>query len=238
LVTGELDDALHDLAEEICSQGDPRSVLQRLGEMSAYGGHMPTRAAVWLKDEPVGCEFAEITLGPDRLTARGVAIGISPIPYRLDYVLETGAAFVTTLLDASSRGAEWSRRLVLRGDGAGSWTINAEAEGNADLPAPGGDPATLAGVLDCDLGLSPVTNVMPILRYGLLSGSGQVDLTTAWVSVPDLRVRPDGQRYTGAGTNLVRYDALDGSFSATITLDDDGLVVDYPGIASRAQGGG
>jgi hypothetical protein len=51
-------------------------------------------------------------------------------------------------------------------------------------------------------------------------------------------VRPDEQRYTGAGTNLVRYDALDGSFSATITLDDDGLVVDCPAIASRAQDGG
>jgi hypothetical protein len=199
---------------------------------------MPTRAAVWMKDEPAGCEFAEITLEPDRLTARGVAIGISPIPYRVDYVLETGASFVTTLLDVSSRGAEWSRRLVLRSGGAGWWTIDAEAEGNPDLPAPGGDPAELAGALDCDLGLSPVTNVMPILRYGLLSAVGQAELTAAWVSVPDLRVRPDGQRYTGAGTNLIRYDALDGSFSATISVDDDGLVLDYPGIARRAQGGG
>src|SRR5580692_5369263 len=100
---------------------------------------MPARAAVWLKDQPGVCEFAEIALEPDRLTARGVAIGSSPVPYRVDYVLETGAAFVTTLLDVSSRGAGWSRRLVLRGDGTGSWTINAEAEGNPDLGAPGGD---------------------------------------------------------------------------------------------------
>jgi hypothetical protein len=196
---------------------------------------MPTRAAVWSKDEPAGCEFAEITFKPDRLAARGVAIGSSPVPYRVDYVLETGAAFVTTLLDVSSRGAGWGRRLVLRSDGAGSWTIDAEAEGNPGLPAPGGDPAALAGALDCDLGLSPVTNVMPILRYGLLSGVGKAELTAAWVSVPDLGVRPDRQRYAAAGTNLVRYDALDGSFSATITVDDDGLVVDYPGIARRVR---
>ena len=42
------------------------------------------------------------------------------MPYRLDYVVETGEGFVTTLLDASSRGAEWSRTLILRRDGAGS----------------------------------------------------------------------------------------------------------------------
>lgn len=198
---------------------------------------MPTRAAVWVKDKRAGYEFAEIILDPDRVTARGVAIGSSPIPYRLDYVLETGTGFVNTLLDVSSQGAEWCRRLVLRGDGAGSWTINVEAGGNPDLRAPGGDPAALVGALDCDLGLSPVTNLMAILRNGLLSGVGQAELTAAWVSVPDLRVQPDGQRYTSAGTNLIQYEALDGSFSATITVDEDGLVVDYPGIASRISVG-
>ena len=60
-----------------------------------------------------------------------------------------------------------------------------------------------------------------------------MDLIAAWVSVPDLRVQPDGQRYTAAGANRIRYDALDGSFSAMITVDEDGLVIDYPGIARR-----
>ena len=66
---------------------------------------------MWSKDELPGWEFAEIALEPDRVAARGVAIASSPMPYRLDYVIETGAGFVTTLLDASSRGAGWSRRL-------------------------------------------------------------------------------------------------------------------------------
>lgn len=196
-------------------------------------GRVSMRAAVWSKDELAGWEFAEIALEPDRVAARGVAIGGSPMPYRLDYVIETGAGFVTRLLDVSSRGAGWSRRLVLRADGGGSWLLEAHADGEPDLPAPGGDAASLAGALDCDVGLSPVTNLMPILRHGLLSGDGQVDLIAAWVSVPDLRVQPDGQRYTAAGANRIRYVALDGSFSAMITVDEDGLVIDYPGIARR-----
>jgi uncharacterized protein len=194
---------------------------------------MAIRAAVWAKDDGTGGEFVELDLEPDRLGARGVAIGSSPLPYRLDYVLQTGAGFATTLLDVSSRGAGWSRRLLLGGDGAGSWSIDTETEGIVDLDGPGGDPLALAGALHCDLGLSPVTNLMPILRHGLASGEGRVELSAAWVSVPDLRVQLDGQRYTAIGPNRIRYEALDGVFSATITLDDDGLVADYPGIARR-----
>src|ERR1700761_9624277 len=106
---------------------------------------MPTRVAVWTKEKRAGYEFAEVAFEPDRLSARGVAIGGDPVAYRLDYVLETGPGFVTTLLDVSSRGAGWSRRLVLRRDGAGAWTVDAGTEGNPVLPAAGGDGAGLAG---------------------------------------------------------------------------------------------
>jgi hypothetical protein len=32
---------------------------------------------------------------------------------------------------------------------------------------------------------------------------------------------------------VVRYESTDGSFAANITVDRDGIVVDYPGIARR-----
>jgi uncharacterized protein len=191
------------------------------------------RVATWQRETDTGCEFAEIDLRSDRLTAQGVAIGSLPVPYRLDYLLETGEEFVTTLLDVTSRGQGWERTLLLRGDGKGSWTIDAHADGSVDLPAPGGDSSALGGLVDCDLGLSPVTNLMPIMRHDLVIGEGCVELNTAWVSVPDLRVLPDGQRYTAISANKIRYEALDGSFSALITVDDDGVVVDYPGIAHQ-----
>src|ERR1700742_3815555 len=186
------------------------------GRRTRTVGSMPTRVAVWAREKRAGYEFAEVTLEADRLSARGVAIGGDPVAYRLDYVLETGPGFVTTRLDVSSRGEGWSRRLVLRRDGAGAWTVDAETEGNLELPAAGGDATALAGALDCDLGLSPVTNLMPVMRHHLLSADGQVELTMAWVAVPALTVEPDGQRYTSAGPNRVRYDALDGGFWAII----------------------
>jgi hypothetical protein len=195
------------------------------------------RAVAWVKEDPFGVEFAEIALGPQHLGAEGVAIGIDPIPYRLDYVLETEAGFVTSRLRVGSRGQGWRRTLDLRRNPEGAWTVAAEEEGNVELPSAGGDPAALGGALDCDLGLSPVTNIPPILRHDLLSGGGPVELTAAWVSVPDLGVQPDGQRYTflraDQDRRVVRFDAIDGTFAADITLDRNGIVLDYPGIARR-----
>jgi uncharacterized protein len=191
----------------------------------------------WVKDDPFGVEFAELDLGPNYLTARGVAIASEPIPYRLDYTLETGQDFVTSRLHVVSRGEGWRRSIELERDDRGIWKLGAEEAGAVELPAPGGDPAAFAGALDCDLGLSPVTNLMPVLRLGLVSVDDPVELTMAWVSVPDLSVRPDGQRYAFVSADrdqrVIRYEATDGSFAANITLDPDGLVIDYPGIARR-----
>ena len=32
---------------------------------------------------------------------------------------------------------------------------------------------------------------------------------------------------------MIRYEAVDGSFTADIRADGDGIVIDYPGIARR-----
>jgi hypothetical protein len=208
--------------------------------MSA-GSAETRRAVAWVKDDPFGVEFAEIDIAEEHLTASGVALGTAPLPYRLDYELETRAGFLTARLRVISRGEGWRRELDLRRDQDGVWSIAADEEGDVELPPAGGAAARFAGALDCDLGLSPVTNMMPILRHCLLSGGGPTEFTMAWVAVPALSVQPDGQRYShlrSAGDHhVVRYEAVDGSFAADITVDADAVVVDYPGIARRLAAG-
>ena len=195
------------------------------------------RAVAWVKDDPFGVEFAEIDIGEEHMGARGVAIGTAPLPYRLDYQLETHAGFATARLHATSRGEGWRRELDLRRDADGVWSAAAAEAGHVDLPPAGGDTARLAGALDCDLGLSPVTNMMPILRHDLLHGGGPIEFTMAWVAVPALTVQPDRQRYrhlrSAADHHIIRYEAIDGSFAADITVDADAVVIDYPAIARR-----
>ena len=211
------------------------------------------RAITWVKER--GAEFAEIDLAGARLRATGVAVSADPIPYRLEYELDCGDDFITRRLSVRAWGAGWGRHLELTRDPATGWSAEAGSDGEAELPGwpgvpglppPGGDPESFAAALDCDLGLSPLTNTMPVLRHGLLSGGGPVDFLMAWVSVPWLAVSPSRQRYThlrsgaadaGPGpaagpVSMIRF--ASGDFSADVAFDAQGQVVDYPGIGRLA----
>jgi uncharacterized protein len=191
---------------------------------------------VWAKD-PFGAELAQVTVADGTLSATGVAIGTSPIPYRVDYQLTTMDAYVTARLVVRAHGSRWRRALDLERVASGAWSCTTEAEGDLDQPAPGGELAMVSGALDCDLGLSPMTNSMPVLRHGLHEGGGPIDFLMAWVSVPDLAVYPSRQRYTFVRrepqARIVRFQSLDSPFEAEIGFDDGGVVLDYPGIARR-----
>ena len=164
---------------------------------------MRERFVIWQRESEPGMEAVQVQFHADRLAARGVQIGRD---YRMDWSLTTSAGWVTERLEVTVLGPH-AGRLEL---------------GRADLPA---------GSLDCDLGFCPLTNTMPILRHGLHHGGKPVDLVMAWVSVPDLTVHTNEQRYEPVRPGTVRYSS--GQFSSELEIDADGLVVRYPQLAQR-----
>ncbi|MGW2227761.1 putative glycolipid-binding domain-containing protein [Streptomyces formicae] len=188
---------------------------------------VPQSVLTWQNEESGGFETAWVELAPSGLRARGRAVGVVPHPYWLSYELDTDEEFVTRRLQVTAEDAAGTRSLDLRradGDQGGTWTAN-----GAPLPL-------VDGALDCDLGLCPLTNTMPVLRHRLHRGEGQRDFLMAWVSVPDLTVRPSRQTYThlgraGDGGATVRY--ASGTYVSDLEFDESGLVVSYPGIARR-----
>lgn len=194
---------------------------------------------IWSSLAPPRTEATTVELDEAGLRADGTQIGVDPLPYRLDYRLETGPDLVTRLLEARAAGAGWSRALTLEHDGRGGWSCRAETRGAVDLAAPGGATHRLSAALDCDLGLSPLTNLMPVRRHGLHRGPGAAELVAAWVSVPDLALHASAQRYEHLGLRpggaLVRYVDLGlfAGFVADLELDEEGLVVEYPGLTRR-----
>src|SRR5689334_3422614 len=126
------------------------------------------RVVAWAKEWPHGSELAEVELEHARLTATGVAIGADPVPYRLDYRLETTPGLLHQRLRVDARGDGWRRALDLDRDADGTWSVRALHEGDSGMAPPGGDARLLDGALDCDLGLSPLLNTLPVLRHGLL----------------------------------------------------------------------
>ena len=120
------------------------------------------------------------------------------------------------------RVATTERSLELLGDGRGGWT---DGEGR---PLP-----RLDGALDVDISATPLTNTLAIARLGLPVGTS-AEIVTAYVAVPELTTAPDPQRYTRLGEHLYRFESLDSDFTREIEVDDDGFVVEYPGLFRRA----
>jgi hypothetical protein len=194
------------------------------------------RFVVWRGVEEWLAEAASIDLREDGLSASGIQLGARPAPYRVDYRLDAGEGLVTRELEVTAVGEGWRRRLMLRHDGSGGWSADVETDGNPPGGAWDGELPDLSEALDIDIGFSPLTNSMPILRHRL-HREGSREFVMAWVSIPDVRVRASKQRYEhvradDAGST-VRFLELDGDFNAELELDEDGLLVFYPGLARR-----
>jgi hypothetical protein len=178
------------------------------------------RLVIWRGLDEWRAEAAWVRIEDGRLSAHGTQLGAEP--YRLDYVLRTGPRFVTERLELSLlRGGELRRLLVTRGEDGG-WSAG-------DRPLPEVD-----GALDCDLGLSPLTNTLPVLREGLLEpGAEALDFAMCWIAVPELTVHRSEQRYEPLDDGRVRFRS--GDFSSELEFDADGLVARYPQLAERVS---
>jgi uncharacterized protein len=167
-----------------------------------------TFALIWALPEERRREIAWIELGEDAtMRARGRQWSRLDLPgYALSYELETSASYVTERLDVRvDRGPELS---LVRGESS-----------------------ELDGLSDCDLGFSPLTNAMPVLRHRSHGGGKAFEIDVAWVSVPDLAVHRDHQIYEPRGTRYVRFRSPEADFERMIELTPAGFVLDYPGIA-------
>lgn len=89
----------------------------------------------------------------------------------------------------------------------------------------------LRGCLDVDFAWSAFTNTLPIRRLKLVPGESR-DIDVVYVDAPSLIPQRVRQRYTCLDPHHWRYEASPG-FLAEIDVDDEGLVVDYPGVARR-----
>src|SRR3954471_5547382 len=99
----------------------------------------------WAGTDQWRAESAAVRRAADGLTAQGVQLGVDPLPYRVDYHLDTAGGWVTRRLDVTAAGDGWQRTLHLSRDVHGGWTCEATARGEVSLPEPGGDPSALQG---------------------------------------------------------------------------------------------
>jgi len=183
----------------------------------------------WTPDGEPGCEQVHVALGPDGLSALGLILCRKDGAHlRCRYQLDTDPQMrVRELTFAVTGEAEGQpKRIVLESDGEGRWRRDGDA-------AP-----DLAGCIDVDIEVSPLTNTLPIRRLALTAGES-AEIKAAYLPVPDLEPRPAAQRYTCLAPyadpgGRYRYEGLSSGFATELPVDRDGFVLDYPETFTRS----
>jgi hypothetical protein len=189
---------------------------------------MATTDVLWAAWEGRGFEHLELRqeAGAVRADSLIIAVDDDGHPFRARYVVECDGGWAVRrarieVLEEAGRGRE------IRADGRGHWTDAAT-----------GSPLPLDGCLDIDIYPSPFTNTLPIRRLTDAIAGRAVTIDVAWVLLPALTIEVKPQEYTllarGASGARWRFRALDSDFTVELDVDDNGLVLDYPGIARRA----
>ena len=186
----------------------------------------PPSAASWShQGAQVGCEiayFVDLSAGY-RLTGHTAATGSAAL-WSVGYDVVVDRSWRTVTVQASNLTIAGMKALTLVRDVDDRWTVNGEMRPDLD------------GCVDVDFESSAVTNTLPIHRLDFIVGSG-VDVPAAFVRADDLRVERLEQRYTLIETALERllfhYVSSTFDFACELQYDLAGLVVEYPGIATR-----
>ncbi|TMD12033.1 MAG: hypothetical protein E6J00_13030 [Chloroflexi bacterium] len=183
------------------------------------------REAVWARLDSPGLEYLRLLDDDAALQAHGTVIGIAEgRPYALTYLLRWDLRWHVRSLRADCRSGDRLMTLDLESDGEGRWLR-------------GGQPFTrLHGCFDVDIAATPFTNTLPIRRLRLNEGD-TAEINVAYVDVPELIVEPARQRYTAlaplAGNEVYRYESVESGFCADLSVDLEGLVIDYPPLWRR-----
>jgi hypothetical protein len=168
-----------------------------------HGGLEQLRINEW----PDGVKARSAIVGQADATRHGVMYEVSLTPdWTFEAILLQRTDGVMTVLRRSKDG-EW-------------FDMHAEA-----LPG-------LAGCVDIDFEMTPFTNTLPIRRAPLALGETR-RFRVAYIPADTLEPFPAEQIYTRLSERVYRFETADGSFTADITVDADGLVLDYPGLFER-----
>lgn len=145
-------------------------------------------------------------------------------PYRLGYRLEYSQHWRPRHLHVRVDDERGTRELRLHCNRSGEW------RDSAGTPLP-----QLSGCLDLDLWPTPFTNSPAIWRLDLAQDQRE-EIAVAYIEAPSLDLRVMRQAYTRLDARHLLYQNLDGDgFHAVLTLGDDGLVEDYPGLFRRLR---
>ncbi|OBG77114.1 hypothetical protein A5714_12330 [Mycobacterium sp. E2462] len=180
----------------------------------------------WRAQDVSRMESVRIQVSGNRIKANGriVAAATPGNPaFGAYYDLQTDETGATKRLGMTVTSAERERVISFARDDENMWLVTDHQ---------GERRAAYNGALDVDVEFSPFFNALPIRRLSLQQRADSVALPVVYVNLPEMSVTAAVVNYTSTGT-------LDGIklrspiSDTTVSVDEDGFIVDYPGLAER-----
>lgn len=186
---------------------------------------LPATAAWIHQPARTGFEVAHFRAVEDGHRIEGCTTAVEDgATWFVTYDITVDPVWRTRRAQVTGRSATGGRTTLIEGDGVGNWLVNG-------APAP-----DLAGCLDVDLESSAMTNTFPVHRLELPLGM-RTAAPAAYVRATDLSVQRLEQEYLRTPDRGTRrcfdYTAPAFDFSCHLVYDESGLVLEYPGIATR-----
>lgn len=170
-------------------------------------------------------EQVRVTVTGKRIKAYGRIVAAATDKqeaFSASYDLITNDAGATKRLSLHLVRAGGDTQISITRDGQDAWLVQS---------ARGVERSDFGGAQDVELALSPFFNTLPIRRLGLGEpGSGPAEVPVAYLYLPSGEVTPATLSYT---PSAVGFDIVSPVAQTTITVDENGFVVNYPGLAER-----
>ncbi len=174
-------------------------------------------------------ESVRVQLSGNRIKAYGriVAAATTSHPaFSASYDLVTDETGATKRLSLTVTLAERERQLSIARDEENMWLVQ-DHQNQAKR-------AAFDGALDVDVIFSPFFNALPIRRTGIYERTDTITIPVVYVRLPELSVDPATISYSSAGPDLTAGIKLHSPVAeTTVTVDKDGFILDYPGLAER-----
>jgi len=180
---------------------------------------------VWEAQQWPGMEYLRLEEHASEVIADGTIIMIDKtLPLRIHYSIHCNPAWAVQQASVEVEGYSAPRRR-LKADGAGARRIV------FNMPL-----EHLVGCIDIDIAATPFTNTLPIRRLNLKQGTS-AEMKVLYITIPELSLSAVWQRYTCLESrpegSRYRYESLDSGFTAELSVDANGLVIDYQDIWKR-----
>jgi hypothetical protein len=179
---------------------------------------MSEHSILWRRLDRPGHESARLTRREAGWRLIGTAVfAHDGLPCRLDYQVICDAEWQTLSGKVEGWVGERIAEIEISVNSQRRWWLNGE------------ERPEVMGCTDLDLNFSPATNLLPLRRLGLALGQC-AEIRAAWLRFPSFTLEPLEQYYARIDEAIYRYESAGGRFVAELKANEEGFIIEYPGL--------